>query len=311
MIKLLYIAGYGRSGSTLLDVVLGNLPGLASMGEVSSLPDVLNSGHGMCTCGTKCTECRAWGGVIKKLLSDNREFFVELKSVQDLEEPWFSPLRRLLGWNNRTQYDKLMGKFLKTTSAELGSAVLVDSSKTAYRSMWRPLALSRVDDVDVRLIHLLRRPEQVMASCKKGRNSDLADGRSDRKRLFPGLRGLIGWFFANFSAICSRRVIGEHKSLLIRYEEFIENPQKEILRINQWINVDQSLITSRLSGSDSFQVGHLIGGNRMARTPSLKINGVSHKAPDLSRVELLLATLVGSVIEWCIAYLKKQSFSSK
>ena len=35
IIKVLYIAGWGRSGSTLLSGVLGSIPGIFSAGDVS------------------------------------------------------------------------------------------------------------------------------------------------------------------------------------------------------------------------------------------------------------------------------------
>ncbi|HJP60639.1 MAG TPA: hypothetical protein VJ865_11585, partial [Gemmatimonadaceae bacterium] len=60
---VIYIAGAGRSGSTILDTALGVLPRTESLGEVSNLFDASKTG-GMCSCGERLTDCCLWGGVL-------------------------------------------------------------------------------------------------------------------------------------------------------------------------------------------------------------------------------------------------------
>ena len=58
--KILYIAGYGRSGSTLLDIVLGNHPENVGVGEVSFLLNDWANRSRRCSCGVPYQECEFW-----------------------------------------------------------------------------------------------------------------------------------------------------------------------------------------------------------------------------------------------------------
>ena len=60
-IKVLYIAGNGHSGSTLLDIVIGSNPSIFSAGELGFItrPSIWEE---FCSCGTKISECTLWIG---------------------------------------------------------------------------------------------------------------------------------------------------------------------------------------------------------------------------------------------------------
>jgi len=67
--QLIYITGSGRSGSTLLDMLLNTNPDVAALGEVHRFSmniDSKEEAH-KCTCGMPVAECRFWQDVIKKL----------------------------------------------------------------------------------------------------------------------------------------------------------------------------------------------------------------------------------------------------
>jgi hypothetical protein len=75
----LYIEGYGRSGSTLLDIVLGNHPEVESVGELINLPysgwyEGWISGKPTrspyCACGERMLECEFWSAVRRKWLEN-------------------------------------------------------------------------------------------------------------------------------------------------------------------------------------------------------------------------------------------------
>ncbi|MDF1571404.1 MAG: hypothetical protein P1P82_07305 [Bacteroidales bacterium] len=66
MSKIIYIAGLGHSGSTLLDMSLGTLPGVIGLGELKTiLDDRTRSNHytSFCSCGKKAAECEIWSRV--------------------------------------------------------------------------------------------------------------------------------------------------------------------------------------------------------------------------------------------------------
>ena len=60
MARVLYLGGLGRSGTTLVERLLGELPSVCALGEVVHLwqRDVLNDER--CGCGAKFSACTFW-----------------------------------------------------------------------------------------------------------------------------------------------------------------------------------------------------------------------------------------------------------
>ena len=63
MTSILYIAGAGRSGSTLLASVLGQSQGVVDVGEVWKVWRVIGEPGRRCGCGSELVDCRFWGAV--------------------------------------------------------------------------------------------------------------------------------------------------------------------------------------------------------------------------------------------------------
>lgn len=62
----LYISSAPHSGSTLLDMVLGNLPGFFSTGELVMLPFEYHADR-LCTCGSPVRRCDWWRGCLDEI----------------------------------------------------------------------------------------------------------------------------------------------------------------------------------------------------------------------------------------------------
>ncbi|MEX0986572.1 MAG: hypothetical protein WD052_03770 [Bacteroidales bacterium] len=63
MSKIIYIAGLGHSGSTILDMSLGTIPGVVGVGELKTLMDDHSRNKhytSVCSCGKPATECVVW-----------------------------------------------------------------------------------------------------------------------------------------------------------------------------------------------------------------------------------------------------------
>jgi hypothetical protein len=65
-IDVIYVAGCGRSGSTLLDAVLGAHPAVVSVGEVWYHAR-WQANNFACTCGAPFNACEFWQAVAAKL----------------------------------------------------------------------------------------------------------------------------------------------------------------------------------------------------------------------------------------------------
>src|ERR1700742_3654095 len=64
--KVLYIAGWGRSGTTLLDNLAGSHHGVFTAGDITRMWE-LSFGEGrLCGCGVPLTECDLWEAVFDR-----------------------------------------------------------------------------------------------------------------------------------------------------------------------------------------------------------------------------------------------------
>src|SRR5205085_9377274 len=63
-VRVLLIAGSGRSGSTLLANLLGSVPGVFSAGEMRYLFDRGLRDNRLCGCGVPFRECPVWTRIL-------------------------------------------------------------------------------------------------------------------------------------------------------------------------------------------------------------------------------------------------------
>ena len=66
-VRVLYVAGTGRSGSTLVSTILGHLPGVFSAGELRFLWLRGVTQDQMCGCGARFSACPVWVDVMADL----------------------------------------------------------------------------------------------------------------------------------------------------------------------------------------------------------------------------------------------------
>jgi len=262
--KILYIAGYGRSGSTLLSILLDNLPGMVGMGGVGGLSRYLGVQGRECSCNCSYVECPVWSKTIQAL-PGGIDFIKELGVIQRQIEPWSKGLTGPVKEEIRGRYARKIAEFFRTVARTRGANILVDASKCAYPYMWRALSLSQVSKLDVFIIHLVRDAREVVASRKKGRNIDLERGKAGRQSFVDSSIGFAGWLTANLAAWYTRRRFESSQSMVVTYEDLVQSPEmvaQQIISRAKLSEIDPSAVFEKRR---SLEVGHLVGSNRMAR----------------------------------------------
>lgn len=223
--KVLYIAGWGRSGSTLLEQVLGQVEGWFSCGELSLIwHDVL------CRCDATVFNCEFWGPVLRETFERHPD--LDPPSLIALQDRWFdmNPARlaaiaregRRYRPGNRhplRRYADLLADLYAITAGAAGARVVVDSSKGA------PLAylLASLTDIDLYVVHLVRDPRACAYSLGKKKLK-----RSDPPRYFGRMSpaaSSLKWLRRNaiIEALLRRRQGDRY--LRVRYEDFADQPQ--------------------------------------------------------------------------------------
>jgi hypothetical protein len=260
---LVYIAGYGRSGSTILDTVLGNHPSFVGAGELTHAFSVMEA-DSFCSCGSRAIECPLWGRVKERMIREIPGIdFRALNKVTREEED-------ILGPRGRSRiYQRAWGALVNIILEVSGAQFVVDSSKSTWK-VARRIGLLKQGGIEIRLIHLVRNPAAVMWSIQRGSNRLLEQGENPKLR--GGMvRGLASWVASNLLFERYKKRVGA-PFMRIRYEDMVSRPAFEMKRIGKWLDVDMGAIVRKISNHESFSPGHGISGNRMRRQGEIRID---------------------------------------
>ena len=80
--RVLYLCGWGRSGTTIIDQVLGEVPGFTSVGELRSLWDTDPATH-KCGCGQVVNRCPLWGPLLRAMEQASGYTMEDVASLRD------------------------------------------------------------------------------------------------------------------------------------------------------------------------------------------------------------------------------------
>ena len=257
--KILYIAGSSRCGSTLLANVLGELPGFLSAGELRFLWDRAREGR-LCGCGEAISGCELWSQVLHETDATTRGRLDEIRRWQrDTVRLHRTPtLVTTHTGESLARYVDVLARTIDAIGRSTGCDVLVDSSKHPAQAA----ALLRVPGIDLYLLHLIRDPRAVAYSQRRWKPNP--DGvRSG------GMGGAsVWWSVAHWSAsnLASRLVrwrIGSPRSMLLRYEDLVADPTDRVRAILEWIGEARPLFPAPFVDRRSISLGrnHTVSGN--------------------------------------------------
>ncbi len=277
MTTVVYVAGYGRSGSTLLALLLGTHPDIRSLGEAGMIWEQLKLPDSECSCGATLASCDFWRPIRQRVLDACDLDTIARAAVA--EEHFFR--RFVPGLHSAgTLYRDANRLLLDVAAGSHGIGHVVDTSKTAYRFAWRPRALYRRCGIEVRILHLMRRPSRVLASCLKGRNSRLSRALPDHRR-FEVMRTLVGWNLANLFAALNGRILGTERYLRVDFDDLLQSPGAQLSRIGKFLGVDLDPVAARVRAGEPLTSAHLISVNRMARAGVVRVDAGPDRSPQL------------------------------
>lgn len=265
MSDVVFIAGYGRSGSTILDVLLGSHPKIFGAGELVRFFDYWHRDI-PCSCGQPLHSCDFWSQVITRFSSDlpnispKQAWDLTLKVDAGLNLP-----RLIVGhWRNDEKlYGDIWSTLLNIITDVSGSPIVLDSTKNTRGTYNRPLALARICKSNVKVIHLVRDPRAVTWSTLRGSNRRLEEGKPAHIRGGP-LRVIPSWMLANgFVHVLQR--IESFQSVRLRYEDLVNQTSHELTRVADALDIDLQPVISVVEQGRPLVIGHGIAGNRLRR----------------------------------------------
>ena len=269
--RVAFIAGVGRSGTTLLERMLGSDPRACAVGELIHLLERGVLGNERCGCGAPFATCPFWAAVGDRAFGgwanvDARR----LKAEQDAAVRNRRLLHLLFGPSGeRARGAGLLRDFVAplvhAVRAEAGAEVVVDSSK---HPSWGGF-LSRAGDLDVRVVHVVRRSEGVAHSWAKVVRRPETD--DDVMAQASPVKIATRWLVWNAAIDGLGSRIGP--VLRVRYEDLVADPVTVLGTVGEFLGIPMP--PERLPFIDGREAYleriHSVAGNPMRFDPRVHL----------------------------------------
>jgi len=263
-INLIYVASIGRSGTTLLESILGAHPDVHSSGEVHIWPhEILMGGVRPCGSGLYVHEDPFWIEMKRRVDPfrqprpwihhfreyHNHGYTLRLDRLPDLQSGSVpEDVQRQID-----QYGQNNAALFETFSTLIGETSgrrpdwVVDASKDPYRLLW----LIRSGLFNLKVIHMVKNPPAFVYSVtKEWLTSD--DPLRAWKRLYYSSRQSLAWVAQNllFSAIARTHLTADDYRL-VRYEDLARRPEEMVSTVCDHIGIPfvKSAVTTFRDGS--------------------------------------------------------------
>jgi hypothetical protein len=232
--RVLVVGGWGRCGSTLLDMMLGEIDGFVSAGEVRELWLRGCVEDRPCGCGDAFSRCTFWSQVGKEAFGgwDQLDLETVLRVRYRWDRPWGLPAlwrgnaARPLRRRDVASYVDTLGRLMAAVASVAGAEVVVDSSKLPTHT----LLLAQNPSLDLSVVHLVRDSRGVAFSNMKHVVKRVTSGEPTLLPRYSALRSALRYDLYNVvnGALAAR--FGESWCRL-RYEDLVEDPQDSLRRL--------------------------------------------------------------------------------
>lgn len=261
-VKVLYIAGFSRSGSTLLQRILGEIEGMVAVGELGAIWAYGLRNDLLCECGQAFSRCDFWQAVMDEAFGGPRR--IDLPEVERLRGrmqmrriPQFvnQRLRSRAFQRDLDDYSLIWRQLLLAIKSVSGARIIVDSSKVPTLVY----LLYLIEDVDPRVIHLVRDSRAAAFSYRRRKLRPEFGGAERHMARHNIAVTSLSWGSWN-TVIDYGRLAGQD-ILRVRYEDFIQHPRIQVERILEHASEPDLDLDFLRQPALQFHTGHSIGGN--------------------------------------------------
>lgn len=249
--KLIYIVGAGRSGTTILDIMLGNNSNTMSLGEINRYykragippkrePDSQTSNF--------------WAAVRSDLENKGHKDYQNLHKLFRRNEYHSFFFKSLLKLNNKS-YKKYLKDMYEVLYNHLDEEVIIESSKYPSRALNLSSYL-KPSEIEVSYVYLKKNPVSVVESFQK---EDL----EQPKKSF--IAANFYYFIVNILCSITKFVLKlrGHKTITIKFEDLMNSPERYLQTFQSKFNIDLSEATQKINNNQPLETGRLFDGNRI------------------------------------------------
>ncbi len=263
--RVLYIAGFGRSGSTLLGNVLGQVDGFVSVGELRQVWEYGLIQNKLCGCGRLFDRCEVWRPVMGEAFGGAEK--IDPREMIRLRERWartkhiplmLTNLGRRFVERRLAEYLDALERLYRAVQTVTGSRVIVDSSKFPSYGY----VLGMAPSVDLYVVHLVRDPRAVTYSWQRKRLHPDPENPEYMPRRGPA-ESSIRWTARNLAAEALRRRSpgSPPRHMLLRYEDFVAEPRRAIGRVLELVGEEAASRPHVGAREVKLGVNHNVWGN--------------------------------------------------
>lgn len=263
--RVLLISGYGRSGSTLLARILGEVEGMVAVGELRHLWREGFVENRRCSCGERFHACPYWREVTGQAFGGMEA--VDAATVLCLQRIVDRPSRiPLLAAGRgsavfraaRARYTAALSRLYRALARVSGARVLVDSSKDVSHGY---LLAGMGRALDLTVVHLVRDSRGAVHSWQKPKYDPGQDGYMNRYGL---VRACTEWNAINLLAEGVARLAP--RRLRVSYGELVGAPRVTTARILSLAGEEHASPPFLDDRRVRLRLGHAVSGNPMRFT---------------------------------------------
>jgi hypothetical protein len=230
-LDILYIAGFGRSGSTLVERCLGQLDGFCAAGEVSFVWERGFAQNQLCGCRVPFRECAFWRAVFDEAFG----------GFERVDPAAMAALRRRV---NRTRYIPFLAlrpsRAYRADYARFAAALLplyraiqhvsgcrwlIDSSKEPSYAF----VLGALPGVRLSVVHLVRDSRAVAFSWMKQKEIPDVHWKRAYMHRYSAAQSAAWW--VTFNSLCHVFRSTAARYVRVYYEDFAREPEAALRRI--------------------------------------------------------------------------------
>jgi Sulfotransferase domain len=292
-IRVAFILGYTRSGSTLLEQLLSMAPGTVAVGEMAYLWEQSVRNNSYCGCGSKWPRCPFWKSILEAQPS------LDFQKGRSPDAPQFWAFFGDLVYRGRSSNNQHYKRFLNQIESiyraikhQTRCSMIIDSSKRPIFG----LAVSRIQGVSVTFIHLVRDSRGCAFSWKKAK-ARMELGKNAFMSHHPAHRSALAWIGNNLQAEILRTQ--RCQNIFLRYEDLVANPAFEVNKILSQVGLPS--ILSDQNGIFHAPISHGIWGNpdRWSNMNAIKVTQNERWVTELSKLDFAVTTLISApLLKW-------------
>jgi hypothetical protein len=230
LVKVLYIAGVGRSGSTLLERMLGAVPGSVNTGELNAIFSRVASQDQRCGCGEPFSACGFWAAVGAEAFGGWSAVTARMTHLQPRIVRQRHVPRMMTGASSATyrseldEYLDVHHRLYRAIADVSAAEVIVDASKSTAQLF----AMRRIRDLDLRVVNLVRDSRGVANSWSKSGLVKPQSRDGDLMGTYAPHRLALLW--AALQIECGVLRAGATYSTRVRYEDLVARPRPTLAR---------------------------------------------------------------------------------